>query len=349
MSLYIKFDLNTHQGDFTICYSQSSCFIMIDAALDGGGSKPSHRHKIHLHGFPHRKNVLDDFGRFSAWDLEDRYRRYFLNEDILLTGLEHPDDARLARVEVTLRLIQDNQVTLVLREDGRCWHLVDKAVGDYKIRQIPDRPLRHDIPAESIRRWAPGAGCGLSLAEALDRNDFVQEVLRMYWDKLSPQLEHPFIRTEEELKPQLLSLVRGTLDDLTGLARDAALLDEALPDEAFRTGEQMSCYSFHLSAATPFSPPKVHDYQDGQSGLSPKTKRLLRQILRHHRPAGYRIEPQFGCYYDWTGYERLAETIEISLSRSTASDRMEALERIETWLDQIGTPADQCAKYLPDR
>ena len=338
----IDFDFESHQGRFRVNY-RSNGYAMVSAycAPDGGG-EPEVGFFGSVASWDHDHPVAEDFKTLSQADQQAKYLDLFLSGDHARAGLEHPDEAAVPRVEVEIYLRGETPVGVVFRADKKGyvngttgWTTYNKGRHVEYTGPAPCSPFEHDVPAERITEAALQAGNGSD--ELYD--DLKSELVELFWTTINPGLNDPWLESDDDLASEPIRFARGTRDQVENLLADAARLDHQAWTEADD--------SLTISARTGYEDREAFFDQDDEnnSAFCERTALLVGAILRWCQPTGFDVEYNDGSRVSWSGYSRYGIPLESVVEPPSASERMEALERILAWGEAEGILLDG---LLPD-
>ena len=304
------------------------------------GNYPSLLTWTHSQSFPRGNDLA---GRDDLADRTKRMRELFLTDQIAKTPLETPDQRALARLDFLVTTRTGNRLRVVLREDGKGqvietvnWmaHLDDESI---RCAGTHPHPLfRHDIDPRFIRdNWTRIQG---ELPEA----KLLQEKFESYfWSDINPKFTSRWIRTNDEIKSRPLRVGTCSLAELQDLMTCIGRVD----DQAWSSSDGDSGELDLVVRSSFGGGRKSFDSRDGDNNLfSETTYVMLELVAEWARIEGYSVTQFAGKADCWLSFSLDAHFVEAAVSAPTASERMEALDRLLTWSDQ--TRID-ITSYLP--
>ena len=343
----VSFEHVSRQGRFLIVYESTGIarlYVYGDPESQSLARTPGQQLVMDLpqHNWAHTVSFSDDL---TDEELCTICHRRFLEHDIQYTLVETSGESRLPCVmfDVTMRDLETHRV--VLRNDGKGWVMTNirwsVPVGRFETREVylarfPHHCFAHTISSSTIAASAASlARLGqsvLSGAEALDYEE-------IFWQGINRLLPSPYLRTDLGLAGEPLKLARGTLDELTSLIADACRLDDAA--WSYHRGQ----LEFFAQSRTISDPIDVPDEKADNSFFSMRTKDLVMCLLAWFYPEGYEIRPNGASRINWCGYDRIPYLIGGSVLTPTATERLEALDRLISWSQETGVSLEG---HLPD-
>ena len=346
--LAISFDYESHQGRFKVSYNERgfasvNAYCMPDDADPADISQSAIGVFGQIDNWEHTEPVADDIRKMDEVSLKAKYRALFLDRDIERTGLETEEEGAIPRIEVTVALRGEHEVGVVFRADGGGYmNCTTGWITFRNNRQVeytgpcPTCPFGHDVPAEKII-------ADLAVIEREGDSEQAYELkctyVDLFWDTINLGLEEPWLQSEEELEDGELTLKHGTLAELKALLADAARLD----DKAWRDGNDT--LTLCGMSATDGDNIRVPLHYDDNNSFSDSIRELATQILKWAHPEGYKVEYNDGSRLSWSGYSKRSQEISVEVTAPSATERMEALERLMTWSAANGVEID---KHLPN-
>ena len=299
-----------------------------------------------LKAWRHGHDVKADIARMGADQLIVKYRDIFISSD-LPTFLEEPHLQFLARVEFPITVHTGDVLTVVLRSDGRGF-----VVGDLKWTLFPDgEPVtyrgtqlypsfHHQVTNRSIQKIIDDE----ALMMSSEPDDPAVAELRAayeeyFWSDINSNIDFSWIRNAEEIKAQPLSFERGTRAEFESLIADAARVDRIIWKE-----KDYDC-AFIAESGACGQKPYVSATDADNRDLCIRTLSLMEAILDWENPTGFDIRIRGENRLSWEGYSRHTIGLYVYVNPPTASERIEALERLLLWSEANGVDIEDC---LPD-
>lgn len=235
--------------------------------------------------------------------------------------IESPEEEALPRVETIIQLLDDNaQTTVVFRADGkgflmspagfvRCENRTDKVfAGVY-----PSRSFEHDI---DVIAW---------LATPVEARTDLGEY---FWEVVNEGFEYPYFQGEYDLEGSPLELDTGDEAAMTAVLQDLAWSEKAIWDKTDQDQITLAVVSNFGGENCGLD---LEDYEMEDLELSDAFVRTADAIIGWFGPSGYTVEYNDGSRVDWSGYDKCAIRIPVTIERPTALQALEATERMMAW------------------
>ena len=282
----------------------------------------------------------------SQTELVNLCRADFLAHRIQSTDLERPEQAGLPRVHFNIGLIDGTDLKVVLRSDGSGgltammeWYdwqnnkHEDRYVGPY-----PKALFEHQVSSDKIAADAQLLARVGSEADSAAANELIEQYKEFFWEEINPGFSNSYLRSESELETEALSFINGSEEELLALMKDAARVDQAV----WNDGSELAVLA--VRAETDEEAACV-DTDDGDNEhFSRETRKLVGKLLEWFVPKGSDIEYNDGSSTRWSGYSHYPKSLCVEVAAPSATERMEALERLISWSE---TQNIDLTEYLP--
>mgnify|MGYP007008285567 CR=1 FL=1 len=292
-----------------------------------------------MYSWGHDQDVGFDRTHLSQDGLISKYRRIFETVDLGKTHLETPEQSKLARVEFRTASLGD-ELRVVLRADGLGFMITDEEWDDdaggseWTLRaSYPHDPFHHAVSQDLI--VADAAAMTVDVRAAFDLRTQYET---LFWQTINPTIDPPWIRTNDEIYADAAEFAKGTMAEFRDILADAGSIDEIIWENA----RYSKCLS--VLCADAGSPAHIHNLQGDYRYMSERSRKLLDIIVSWFEPKGFEFHHNGGPENRWSGYDRYALHIHQYIKPPTATERMEALERLVSWADRNGIAIDD---YLP--
>ena len=343
----VNFEYNNEQGKFRIQYRSNGyasldSYCMPEGAVWEEGDPVEVQNWGNVETWSHSDPLKEDIEQLSPEDVIAKYQRLFLERDIKETCLETPEEEAIPRAIVAVTCRDGQEMHVVFRADGRGyiigktgWTTWDNNGRKEFSGPAPWSPFSHDLPKEEITADWKAITDGLSDE---DDGDLDQKYSDKFWYEINPSLEHPYIHDEEDLADSDLTIENCSYEELASLLEDAGMVDDA----AWASGEEILTLVGRSATETDAS--CVDRDDEDNDKFSDRTIKLVEEILTWANPRGFSVEYNDGSRIDWSGYSKYAQTIEAEIAAPSATERLEALERLVNWSEKNGINIEQ---YLP--
>ena len=338
-----------------------------------------HAHDVHAD-----RESLDDDRLF------EKYSRIFLQNDIGRTLLEPPAPPDTTYLEFPVTVFTGLALKAVLRSDGHGYlvgrfefrtpasdaiyvapnlfapfrHTIRFASADGVVRIVDDAVTTADpasaaspgLASNGLKRTGFGENQATDQARGQDAEagaagPLLSAFEEVFWNRINPTLEAPWIRTSQEIEGKPLAVQRGTEAQLLGLLADATRVDsQAWQQETVRLViyAESAFYPWNEDSSAELTVPVegwVDESEGDNSKLSPETIDLMEIIIQWARPFGLDYRTNGDNPLTLAGYTIVGKEIAIPVEAPTASERMEALGRLVQWSAMSGIDIDA---FLPE-
>ena len=365
----ISFPFNSRQGRFLIIYAScgTARILSFGTRIFGWSGNPADLlhsasfaaderalQAFRIYNWQHPFDVAGDCLNLDECQRTEKYRRIFLLSDIGQTPLEQPQAALLPSVEFPVTMHTGEVLRCVVSSGGHGYVLGEKvwtsrspeASGPMAAETVSNHstatdvlscscpyPLvQHDIDPDLIVSDA------LALSRLQNGDVGRRKIERVYeelfWQRLNPRLQYPWIRTSDELANRALSCA-GSLDELLELLAAAVHLNDGI---LYGSDETMTLYAV---AGDADALPSIDLMGGDNLRLADSTIGLMETILRSFKLTVYSIRPTGSHRLNWRGYTLFFEYLEIPVKPPTATERMEALVRLIEWSEKSGVAVKQ--------
>ena len=345
--LSVRFTYINHQGRFEICYYDAGFILVSACCIPRPGVTPGTSFEESLCTFdmtPHSLKVEEDLLTLAPAEILKRYHDDFLSNRIQDTNLEPPSEAQIPRISLKVPLYTGNDLQVIFRADG-CLLIVGDVTWNEQMEQLgrryqapfPFPRLAHRVPSCHIEHDAglmpesggsARSGPGEADASKLDYEE-------LFWSEINPTLDFPWIRHRQEIQDTKLAFRNGDLETFDSLLSDCVRVDDAV--------WLARSIPLALSVLTGTNGVPAHLYERDYN-FSPSTEALIKSVLSWSDPTGHEVVANGQIKDNWIGWRMYSLMIGPFIEPPTASDRMEALERLVNWADHAGV---QIEHYLP--
>ena len=285
-----------------------------------------------VHYGHHSMSLLDVIDQQPHDELVDLCRRNFLEKVIRSTRLEPPEAEELDSLSFPVRMWTGGFKKVYLLGNGR-GYLLDKVNW---LEQIADRLVTYAAPfPHAWFRHSVDQAAIIRDADIIDSGGEPSRILasqyeELFWSALNPQMTQPWIRTSEEIADTGLTIEGCTLEELEALLADVVRLD----DRYWRgiIGNQ----TLNAFSATDESPAAMPVFYGNNKRLSHETSRLAHLILKWAKPYGYVFQNDDVKPENWSSYTKRPIHIKVRVEEPSATERLEALERLLCWAENAG-------------
>ena len=367
----ISFPVITHQGHFEVGYdSNGSAWLnVIGMRMDGQDLSPAQKLEGHLLAhWQHDQDLARDLADYGNDEALEKYRSLFIERDIKQTDLEPPNEAGIARLEIPLTLWNDTTVRLVFRADGRGF-IIDRFTTEYisastgtgiddpamnQAHQdghprsapgivlegetlvttfaaaFPTHSFSHDLPPEQIIEDRHSYTVERPVNDDADRRRIESFYVDLFWTRINPSFKNQFIHNAEQMNGQRIAFRRGDRATLETLIVASVQATETEWD-----GKSLYCV---VGAAAQRHPPYVSAYLADNDRIQMAAVRLIEKICLWAYPSGYQVTADGDLSYikTWNDCVIYPDQIGVKIPEPSASQRMEALERLLDWAEREG-------------
>ena len=356
---YVDFDLFNYQGRFRVSYDIHQ-LVEVHAygrpEEDGETFEP-YRRKDSDEKF---EEVLTSSGLvYESHDLDlpcllasktlsevvEACRHDFLNNHISRSVIEPPDLHDMPRIDFRVRMGSGMIKRVILLANGRGYLLgkekwLQQGDMDYTAYVAPCPTFWFDHP------FTPSQLC----LDAADMAHGGERAVRMnaryeayFWSDLNPRFAgRRWIRDQAEIADQPLTVTTCTLHDLKSLLSDAVRLDDDIWERAQGT---IGLRSFTSTDGTEQPRALKKALSAASFSFSDEVLKLADTILIWAQLSGFYYEHNgLGFKDNWSSYTKRKLSLNVKVVKPTASERMEAIERLVSWGETTGVDVEP---YIP--
>ena len=348
----IAFDYANRQGRYRVIYLMSGIAMLYaysEVPMDDRDGQPATPAfiQVHLNRWLH----AFDFSRWLRCESTDaealeQCRSLFSDQEIGYTFLERPDGDQIPCLSFDVTMCNGLSLKAMLRADGMGW-LLQTCSGPVWTgkkyltgsAQVPSNSFHHTIERERIVQAADLFERYEELGCQIELSTLSRTWEETFWTEVNgtcPNLH--YLRRKEDLSGVPLSLAHGTAEELQDLIADACRLDEEVW-EYYHNPE------FLVHSAADGRDWSIDPNEGQNEFFQSRTLDLVTALLHWFAPRGYWLGPNGASEIKWSGYDRIPHLIGGHVALPTATERIEALDRLIAWSEQTGVVIEP---YLPE-
>ena len=286
----------------------------------------------------HEKNLQRDVDAFSRTQLEKIYRDLFISDHIYKTCLETPSQAGLRRLNFSITVQSGAILSAVMRENGTGyvlrparWEIETANEVLHYLAFFPMTFLHAPIADDTFKTY-------FDTISALPAEQAEQACEEFFWSRINPGLPIRWVKNSDELLNKPLEFTNCEAGEFIDLLTSIGRLDR------YVDFDEDTILTLWVESATNDTPCCCHRYINGSKSYSAKSHDVVTAVSLWAAPRGYTVQYEGGNPDLWENYEIRPHDIEVQIKAPTATERMEALERLLQWGEKTGVNIED---YLP--